>query len=108
MTIDEINEQLAICLAATPGPLRACIVPDKSGRHHFEVRRDDNCEVANCNPFLGCHGAYNGEQCEANAEFFVAARTGWPEALKELAEAKTELVNLRRMAALYRALVEER
>ena len=87
MTIDKINQQLAICKAATPGPWDVEERPpaerkslsDEAWAQHFWI----NTHWGPC---------VDSEFVDLDLAFIAAARTGWPAALKELAEAKARLL----------------
>ncbi len=77
MTEKQIESELAICDAATPGPWRW-------GASHSECLCEDGIVDPNREAVMVNCGRGSGDPSIEDAEFIIAARTGYPEALREL------------------------
>lgn len=99
MTDIDITAALALCETATPAPLWA----DEEGRGGYNAHAAwYGISQANDEIEPGVYSIMNKPELmmfklKADAEFFVAARTGWPSALHALQEARAEVERLRSM-----------
>ncbi|WP_058301720.1 hypothetical protein [Gorillibacterium timonense] len=73
----DLQADLAICEAATPGPIQM-----------------KPCACGRCNQFLLSITHADGRFDPENAKFIVEAREGWPEAIQRALKAEAEVVTL--------------
>lgn len=88
----DLEADLKLCEAATEGPWDAIYYDHTVTKHpNWEV----DCNLPDVLTIADMGGGYgrNGES-EANARFIAAARTGWPETIQELMEARKRIEEL--------------
>ena len=102
MSNEEIDKQFAICDAATPGPWRSM----RRGNQFIEAKYLPTARVVAaseipelvrpwnphaCISFMKLDAAETARFIDADADFIAAARTGYPEALRDLKLARAEI-----------------